>query len=295
MSKLISRVLKEEDYIVVYQKLLKLETIYKKHKLDGYFFETSEELKRLREKMLAIKEKDSWPEFVIKPIYISPLYDKGEFKKEFIVEFPFIEGLSLKEYINNNKIDFKTCIKFISSLEKRIMAEKDIVFPDLANTSNIIILPGEKDYMLIDPDDIQFGEYTSNGCAALLGTRPMFSDSDDFSCGINKCLIDKQTVNKQLDLRSMYALFYYILHKNYFYPVIVEKEKQDYIQSLKECNVPEGSLLYKNTFLTLSDDDENKPISEALYELLDAGYEFELLSNDAGGFKYTLQNKKKIY
>lgn len=291
MTKQKSKVYKEENYIAIYQKLLKPEFIYKKYRYDNDFFESFEELEGMRERMIAMQNNDNWPNFVVKPTHISPLYEPSFYQREFIVEFPFIDGISLKDYLAVNNLDFKTCIQFISSLEKRILGEKDKVFLDVANPNNIILLPDEKEYVLIDPDDIQFDKYPSNGCARLLGTRPIFSEKDDFSRGIKKCLIDEKNVNKQMDIRSMYALFYYILRREYFYPSIFEKNQSEYIEDLKKYNVPEGSLLYRNTLATLSEDDENKPISEALYELLDMGYEFER-ANDKQ-YVYKLQNRKK--
>ena len=293
MTKQKSKVYKEEDYIVIYQKLLKPEFIYKKYRYDNDFFESFEELESMRERMIAIQNDDNWPKFTIKPTHISPLYEPSFYQREFIVEFPFIDGISLKDYLAINNLDFKTCIQFISSLEKRILNEKNKVFLDVANPNNIMLLPDENEYVLIDPDDIQFDKYPSNGCARLLGTRPIFSETNDFSCGIKKCLIDDKNVNKQMDIRSMYALFYYILHREYFYPSIFEKDKNEYIEDLKKYNVPEGSLLYKNTMFTLSEDEENKPISDALYELLDMGYEFERANNDNNIHVYKLQNRKK--
>lgn len=294
MAKQKSKVFKEEDHIVVYQKLLKPESVYKKYKFDCDVFKTYKDLEFFREKMIAIKNDDSWPKFVLKPTYISPLYER-EFEREFIAEFPFIDGISLKDFLIKNNVDLKNSIEFISSLEKRIMSEKGKVFLDVANISNIMILPDEKEYVLIDPDDIQFGCYPSDGAAYLLGTKPMFSVSDDYSCGIKKCFIDKEMLNKQIDIRSMYALFYYILSKDAFYPIFLEKEKDEYIQNLKEYNVPEGSLLYRNTILTLSESDENECISNALYELLDAGYEFKVSNKGSNGYVYKLQKKRKLF
>ena len=290
MSKQESKVFKEESHVVVYQKLLKPESIYKKYKFDGDFFETSREFKSIYRKMVAIKERAEWPCFVLKPTYVSPLYEK-----EFIIEYPFIDGINLGEYLKKNKIDFKTCVEFISGLEKKIMSFKDIVFPDIANPGNIMILPNEKDYVVIDPDDIQFDDYPFYGCASLLGTKPMFSTSNDFSCGIKKCLVDDRMANKQLDIRSMYALFYYVMCRQSFYPSLFDKEILDYIKDLKEYNVPNGSLLDTRTMLTLDNSSENEPISDALYELLDSGYEFETTYDDNKGYVYKLENKKKIY
>lgn len=85
------------------------------------------------------------------------------------------------------------------------------------------------------------------------------------------------TLNKQLHIRSMYALFYYMMDSwNYFYPVFCERDKlSDYEEILVKSNTPENSSLYEKSMITLDEVKDNQRIGESLLELVEDGYELK--------------------
>ncbi len=282
-----NKIFKNEPYVTVYQRSDRPSSIFKKYIFDNERYETIDDLILTRERLIAISEHPNWPSFVSKPKKVYKLYNNS-----FKAEFPYIAGETLDDYIYNNNISFASWVKFISELEKKIMSVDEMVFSDVANANNIIMSKKDDNlnFTIIDPDDIQFGEYESYSFASLLGMRPWYGK--DLSPGVKKCTDGISRVNKQLDLRSMYALFYYLFNtEGDFYPSLIEKENEEYMGNLRYFNIPEGSILYKQTLATLSDDEPNLPISSALYELLDAGYTF----NSDNAIERQLVNRHKIY
>ena len=283
------KIFKDDESTTVYQNLEMPDSIFKKYYIDGEAFTDREDLEAARNKLIAIKSCENWPEFVIKPKKIYPLY-----KTTFKAEFPFIKGETLAEYQKNHQFSLKQCADFFCELEKKILSYKRFVFPDIANANNIIMQPqdedGKLDFTVIDPDDIQFKNYYSVKSSAFIA--PIFSDPEE-TRGLKKCLYKNNKYNKQLDIRSMYALFYIIFNNtDWFYPLYVEKiSMKEYYELLKKMEIPFDSRLHLNSILTLDDEEPNQPISEALLELVDDGYEFEVTGKDKLGYNYQLVRK----
>ena len=283
-------ILKSSSSVEVYQNLDDFDVVYKKYCIDYDTYRTREELKTHRQKLMSIKKCSNWPDFVIKPKEVLKLNQRS-----FVVSFPFIDGTRLDDYLLVHNIDLLTCAKFISNLERDIMSQKDFVFPDIANCGNILILSNDNEmkYFIIDPDAIQFDGYKCTQAAALLS---VYNFDGQLVHGLAKCFDDEYTANKQLDIRSIYSLFYLLLNgKDYFYPILDEKCMEDYIGLLTYYNIPKGSSLYKNSLSTLSDDEPSKLISDSLYELIDAGYDFEIYDKNYAGNQYRLTKKRLFY
>ena len=283
---------KNESQIQVYQDLENPDSIFKKYMVDYNTYFKTEDLKKVRQKLMAIKQSKNWPEFVIKPRKVYRLN-----KYSFLVEYPFIEGKTLYNYIKENDIDLLTCAKFIRSLEEKVMRAQDFVFPDIANNANIMIKPnqeGDLQFSVIDPDDIQFGEYTSSYASALV--CPIYGSFKE-SFGIEKCLDENNDYNKQLDIRGMYGLFYSMLNgEDYFYPILFERKNlKEYIETLRILNIPIGSSLYERSMGTVSNEKPNELISDALFELIDDGYEFKTYGYDKQGYKHNLVKKRQPF
>lgn len=279
------KIFKQDEYVEVYQELNKPEVIYKKYLVDYNRYRDTEDLKEIRDKLMAMKRRKEWPEFLIKPQKVGRLN-----KYSLKVEYPFIEGYDLKQFTRKNNLDLKTCAKFIRNLEEKIYSEKDFVFPDIANPGNIIVNKKENsneiDFKVIDVDGVQFDNYPSVNISALIS--PSFTDG----LGLNKCEEDEK-YNKQLDIRSIYAIFYYIMNgEDYFYPIILERKNlTEYEEILRMLNIPETSSLYEKTMLTLDETLPNKAIVDSLFELIDSGYEFETYCADSFGFHHRLIKK----
>lgn len=283
-----SKIFKDDECTTVYQLFDMPDSVFKKYHIDYNTFRDREDLEAMRNKLQAIKNCENWPEFVIKPKKIYPLY-----KTTFKAEFPFIKGETLAEYQINHQLSFKQCVDFICDLEKKILSHKKFVFPDIANTNNIIIKPQDEDdklgFVLIDPDDIQFNNYRSIKSSSYIA--PVYSELED-TRGLQKCLYKNYKFNKQLDIRSMYALFYLILNgKDLFYPLFVEMPMRRYFDLLDNMGIPRCTQLYINSLMTLDDEEMNPPISDALLELVDDGYEFEVYDKDSYGYSYRIVRK----
>lgn len=283
-----SRIFKDDECTTVYQLFDMPDSVFKKYHIDYDAFRDREDLEVMRNKLQAIKNCENWPEFVIKPKKIYPLY-----KTTFKAEFPFIEGETLAEYQINHQLSFKQCVDFICDLEKKILSHKKFVFPDIANTKNIIMLPQNEDekpdFFLVDPDDIQFKNYRSVKSSSFIA--PIFDKREDIR-GLDKCLYINNKYNKQIDIRSIYALFYIILNNtDWFYPLFVEMPMKRYFGLLDEMGIPKGCQLYLKSILTLDNEEPNAPISEALLELVDDGYDFETIDKNNYGYSYRLVRK----
>lgn len=281
---------KDAQEVQVYQDMNRPTSIFKKYLVDYEIYKSKEDLKKMREKLIRIKECKNWPDYVIKPKKIYRLYEKS-----FMAEFPFIEGTQLDQYLLKQDIDFLTLAKFMKQLEEKIMNLQNFVFPDIANTGNIMILPDQQelDLCFIDPDGIQFGEYGCSERNVFLGT--CFGYDDDIR-GIKKCYNKDGFANKQLDIRSLYALFYMIMNgKDYFYPIFFEKSIEEYRDLLNSLNIPSSSDLYKRSLGTLSNSKPNEVIGDALFQLIDDGYDLEINSKNRCGNQYRLSKKRKFY
>lgn len=282
------KVFKDDEYTTVYQKFDTPESIFKKYYIDGEAYKDRKDLEDARNKLKAIKNCENWPEFVIKPTKLYPLY-----KTTFTAEFPFIEGQTLAEYQKDHQFTLKQCAELLSDLENKLLNCKKFVFPDVANSNNIIIKPQDEDdklgFVLIDPDDIQFNNYRSIKSSSYIA--PVYSELED-TRGLQKCLYKNYKFNKQLDIRSMYALFYLILNcKDWFYPLFVEMPMKRYFNVLDNMGIPRCTQLYINSLMTLDDEEKNPPISDALLELVDDGYEFEAYDKDSYGYSYRIVRK----
>ena len=286
--------LKKDPNTRVYRKKGEPGVVYKEYivaKSRNSLYESREDLQRHRNKLLAIKRYKNWPKFVIKPYKI---YDIK--RSSFIAVLPYIAGDSLGSYLRNNTLDLHFCADFISKLEKNIMSKQNFVFPDIANVGNIILFPSEEetiDFKVIDPDDIQFSKYGYDKVAESIGLK---LDDDCLARGISKCLSSNSKVNKQLDIRSMFSLFYLMMNSHEsFYPINYEKSTKSYLRSLRTVNIPKDSSLYIKSLITISDDEPNVPIGDSLFELVDAGYNFEVYGINKWGNQYRLKKKRTYY
>ena len=288
MKRNVSRIFKQEDFINVYQTVDSPDIVYKEHMFVSNRIATIEELKEKRKKLLAMKNRKEWPEFLIRPNVVERFN-----KYSFTAGYPFVKGADLKTYLSLKDVDLHTCAKFIKKVEDNIYKEKDFVFPDLANRGNIIILQNENtddiDFKLIDSDDVQFDGYGGTYISCLI--YPCFFE-DELIKGIKKCR-DGDMYNKQLDIRSIYALLYCMLNGyDLFYPCFVErKSTNDYEKILNELNIPTNSSLYEKTMKTIDEKKPNEAIGDSLYELIECGYELETYDIDCFGYKHRLIKK----
>lgn len=279
------RYLKRDDIVDVFQTSERLGIVFKKYLVDGHFNKDAEDLRIIRNKLMAIKRRRKWPEFLIKPAEVGRLN-----KYSLTAEFPFVPGCDLKDYVKGNDIDLETSALFLDNLEKAIYAEEDFVFPDIANLGNIRVLPDSEgqfiNFKVIDLEGIQFDEYSADAVSAL--TIPVMSEGH----GVEKCR-DGEKFNKQLDMRSMYALFYGLMNgEDWFYPPFMERANfSEYENVLKMLNVPENSKLYENSMNTLDESVPNEPISESLTELIEDGYSFETYGLNRHGYQHRLIKK----
>ena len=171
------------------------------------------------------------------------------------------------------------------------MAAEKFVFPDIANGGNIIVQKknGQITYRAIDSDDVAFDDYYCTGFSRKMSGE-LLADGK-YALGVNKCFDDNTREylypNKQLDIRSLYALLYLIMcnnskrlgNKDSFYPFTRPKDEEEYQEFLDDLNIPQGSSLYQKTLTTLSDEEPNIPIEDSLLELAELGYEFDKQDN----------------
>ncbi len=290
-------VYKKSSGIILYKDLEQPTAIFKEYYVDGERHESTAELRIMRKKLISIKNCLYWPEFIIKPKIVSKIN-----KQSFLAKFPFIDGQTLEQYLLENNMDLVTCANLISSIEKYIMKENRFVFPDIANSGNIMIMPSEDEklhFHIIDPDDVLFENHELDRYANSLG---LFLNNGDWGIGVKKCFnqIDSGIANKQLDIRSMYALFYMMLNANtknnmgLFYPYNCEESIEMCHYLLSQIQIPDGSLLYKNYIKTLEETEPNQPITSALNELIEENYYFEKYGQNQYGSQYRLA-KNKIY
>ena len=253
-----------------------------------------EDLVNFRNKMIVEKNHPDWPAFFIRPEKVSQI--KGT---RFKTLQQFVEGEILYDYIRNNGIDIRTCARLIRNIEKDVMAAEKFVFPDIANGGNIIIQKknGEIAYRAIDSDDVTFDDYYCTGFSSKMSGELLANGK--YALGVNKCFEDNEGEylypNKQLDIRSIYALLYLIMDsKRNFYPYDRNEKMQKYMCYLDRLNIPQGSDLYRKFLITLSEDEPNQIIGDSLYELIDDGYSFE--GRKKGGYlTYTLHKNKKAF
>ena len=253
-----------------------------------------EELVNFRNKMIVEKNCPDWPDFFIRPEKVSQI--KGT---RFKTLLQLAKGEEIYSFINNHKIDIRTCAHFIRSIETDIMSAENFFFPDIANGGNIIVYQqeGQIMYRAIDSDDVVFDDYYCMKYAPMISGKLLARQK--YALGVNKCFEDDKGEylypNKQLDIRSIYALLYLMINcKDNFYPYYSNGDIQKYKRKLERLNIPQGSDLYKKFLITLSEDEPNQIIGDSLYELIDDGYSFKGRKK-AGYFTYTLHKNKKAF
>lgn len=282
--KYIGDILKNTDEVFVYLNPAYPGEICKKYNLVRTDRQSRKELSDRRKKSIDIKKDASWPDFVIKPTNI------GRMNKEcFTVRYPFIEGETITNYIKNNDISLEECAIFLKKLEERLASAENYVFTDIGNPNNIIIQNTSLDFTVIDPDNILFKDYKDAAISNIVA--PSF-EKEYAVYGLRKCRrYSKYT--KQLELRSMYALLYYMINGyDRFYPYMFErKEIYEYMEILKKLNIPESSELYRKSMQTLYGNKPNESIGNSLFELIKEGYELETYDEDYNGYKHVLIKK----
>lgn len=282
--KYIGEILKNTDEVFVYLNPAYPGEICKKHNLVRTDKQSRKELQDRRNKCIDIKNDSNWPSFVIKPTNV------GKMNKEcFTVRYPFIEGDTIANYIKNNDISLEECAIFIKKLEEQLASANDYVFTDIGNPNNIIIQDFSFNFTVIDPDNILFKDYRDAAISSVVS--PAFV-RDISVYGLRKCRRYKK-YTKQLELRSMYALLYFMMNGyDRFYPPFIERSGfSEYIDILSNLNIPESSDLFRKSMQTLYMNKPNEPIGDSLFELLKNGYEFETYDKDNSGYKHVLVKK----
>ena len=113
MSKRKIEYLKKTPTKEIYHHIDKPDVVFIKYKSDIFeFFCPMNELKKIRNKEIAILKDNNWPDFQIKPRSVSRIANR-----KFKSEYPFIEGLTLEDYWLQNEITILTCANFIKTLE----------------------------------------------------------------------------------------------------------------------------------------------------------------------------------
>ena len=282
--KYIGDILKNTDEVFVYLNPAYPGEICKKYNLVRTDRQSRKELSDRRIKSIDIKNDSSWPSFVIKPTNV------GKMNKEcFTVRYPFIEGETITDYIKNNDMSLEECAILLKKLEERLASAENYIFTDIGNPNNIIIQNSNLDFTVIDPDNILFNDYKDTAISNIVA--PSFEE-EYAVYGLRKCRrYSKYT--KQLELRSMYALLYYMINgDDRFYPCMFERKGiNEYMEVLKKLNVPESSELYRKSMQTLYGNKPNESIGNSLFELIKEGYELETYDEDYNGYKHVLIKK----
>lgn len=282
--KYIGEVLKDTDEVFVYLNPAYPGEICKKHNLVRTNKEEKKAFNNMRTKSLDIKNNKNWPKFIIKPTNV------GRMNKEcFTVRYPFIEGMTIAQYIKSKDITLIQCAQLLKKLEDSLISAEDFVFTDIGNPSNTIIRDDDMNFTVIDPDNVLFDKYKDAAISDMVA--PLFQDVSRVY-GMNKCK-RYSSYNKQLELRSMYALLYYMMNgDDRFYPPLLERDSiSEYEQILQSLNIPENSDLYRKSMITLNNRMPNERIGESLIELIEDGYTFETYDKDNHGYKHILRKK----
>lgn len=282
--KYIGDIYKDTDEVFIYLNPAYPGEICKKYNLVRTDKQSRKEFVAIRNKSFEIKNDPNWPDFVIKPINVGPMN-----KFCFTVRYPFIEGDTITNYIKNNDMSLEECAIFLKKLEERLASYKDYVFTDIGNPNNIIITDSNLDFTVIDPDNILFNGYKDAAISNMVA--PSWTNEDRVY-GLRKCR-RYTTYTKQLELRSMYALLYYIMNGyDRFYPSMLERKAFiEYENILYNLNIPIESDLYRKTVLTLMGNKPNESIGDSLFDLVRQGYEFETYDQDYSGYKHILVKK----
>ena len=241
--KYIGEVLKDTDEVFVYLNPAYPGEICKKHNLVRTNKEEKKAFNNMRTKSLDIKNNKNWPKFIIKPTNV------GRMNKEcFTVRYPFIEGMTIAQYIKSKDITLMQCAQLLKKLEDSLISTEDFVFTDIGNPSNTIIRDDDMNFTVIDPDNVLFDKYKDAAISDMVA--PLFQDVSRVY-GMNKCK-RYSSYNKQLELRSMYALLYYMMNgDDRFYPPLLERDSiSEYEQILQSLNIPENSDLYRKSMIT---------------------------------------------
>lgn len=281
---MVDKVFKKTSEVKVYTRRNNYSEIIKKYNTSNEF--SLEELIAKRKKLIDMKNNKNWPSFSIKPTKVGLIVGNS-----FTAKFPFVDGIELNKFLLSKDISLIECANILKKIEDKISPEKDFIFADIATPSNTMIINKEDDIdiMLIDPDDVQFNNHKFQRFPYLI--MPQFNTIYN-TRGMSKCF-DHKKMNKQIEIRSLYYLLYYIINSDLnFYPSFIERDSiEEYEQILQNLNIPESSSLYAKSLITVSDKINNKPIGDSLFELIDKGYEFQTYGKDYSGYKHILVKK----
>lgn len=282
---MVDKVFKKNSEVKVFSKKNNPNEVLKKYSTSCDC--SLEELREKRKKLIDMKNKENWPSFSIKPTKVGNIT-----LKSFTARFPFVDGIELNKFLLSKDISLTECANILKKIEDKVSSEDDYVFADIATPSNTMIINKEEndiDIMLIDPDDIQFNNYKFQRFPYLI--MPHLNTIYN-TRGMSKCFEHKK-MNKQIEIRSLYYLLYYIINGNVnFYPSFIERDSiEEYELILQNLNIPESSSLYEKSLITVSDQINNKPIGDSLFELIDKGYEFKTYDKDYSGYKHILVKK----
>ena len=117
--------------------------------------------------------------------------------------------ISLEKYLVKNN-DLDTIASTIINLSKVVRSanKEGIIFPDLGNSSNILINPNNKEIKLIDYDGMQIDKYPSFCISSLISNGVI-----PFTRNINYCDLKTGLVSSNMDKLSLYALFLFYTTK----------------------------------------------------------------------------------
>ena len=277
---------KKNKNVIVYRNIDEPNYIYKKYLAKSDYYPSSYDLELKRTKLLDTMNKKDWPKFIIRPIEVDEVHNE-----HLITKYPYIEGIELSKYLAIKDMSLIECAYLIKNLEDKVMKSSNYVVPDISNINNLMItkINNKIDFIVIDPDDVQFDNYVPFCVSSTV--VPCFQE-EKTTRGMKKCLNGKQ-FNKQLDIRSMYGILYAIFNgEDYFYPFLYERQHYiEYEKLLESLGIPEDSSLYRKTLNTLNNNIENETIGDSIYELIEDGYTFNTYDINEHGYQHKLIKK----
>ena len=165
---------------------------------------------------------------------------------------PYFNGVSIFDayesgYFNNSLYKFA---EFFYKLEKIVINNDKIVFPDLLSDGNIMV-NAHDNIGIIDFDDLQVGDYPTPTISSGLGNRNIYLNSKKYMDGL--------LYSKELDVKSLIYLYFNLVFHidlsivddgiDYFHKRIILEE------IFADSCIDDNDLIDK--VLRLYDDDDN--------------------------------------
>ncbi len=230
---------------------------------------------RLEDKILAADGKD-FHTSVVAPKGI--VYADGVFSGCVMDE---VDGVSIQEFCSQlpeeEQFDLHMFAHLYSAIEKPILKEERLVFPDLCTDGNVLVKQNDSSFSVnyIDYDGIQVDSYPSLVIAFSLGLPKQFYNSKYLSTASDTLF------NKELDKRSLIHLyfssaFHFELdcigqpHPLYLRPTTIH----DVFQFLGI----EDEIFRNKVEKAFSSDQNNEYLADDVFRLAD-NYQLEMVSN----------------